>query len=182
MQPTDPKSPQARRLSWSALATSTPLSIFLKVVGVIVLGTVAASIAVQKPLGQIIAETTQTDSETGSSPIDASGAVIAAARSRRIAEMQGKFKVADIAGKSPEEVERVLGKPMFSSSVSPSFAPCPCEQKNYQQGLIEIIYIHGRSDWITVNLPKDKVDTVGPYMATQAFKNPDFVSIKVATN
>lgn len=182
MQPTEPKSPRDRRLNLSTLAASAPLSILLKILGVIVLGAVAAAIAMQKPLGQIIAETTQADNESVSSSTGGSGSVIAAARSRKIAEMQGKFKVATIAGKSPQEVEKVLGKPMFSSSVSPSLAPCPCDQKNYEHGLIEIIYIRGKADWITINLPKEKVDTVGSYLSTQVFKNPDFVSIKVATN
>jgi hypothetical protein len=177
MQPSDPQPPRSRRPWLAALASITPLSIALKVLGVIVLGAIAAAISVQQPLGQLFGETS---SDSPASPTDATA--IATARARTIAEMKGKFQVAEIAGKSPEEVEKVLGKPIFSSPVSPSLAPCPCEQKNYKYGLVEIIYIRGKSDWITINLPKDKVNTVGPYMATQVFKNPDFVSIKVATN
>ena len=177
MQPSDPQPPSHPRLWLSDLVSSTPFSIALKVLGVIALGAIAAAISVQKPLGQLF---TEASPQSVASPTDAGA--IAAARERTVAEMKGKFQVAEIAGKSPEEVEKVLGKPMFSSSVSPSLAPCPCEQKNYKYGLVEIIYIRGKADWITINLPKDKVDTVGSYMATQVFKNPDFVSIKVATN
>lgn len=177
MNSSDPQPPRDRRLSLSALASFAPLSIALKILAVIALGAIAAAVSMQQPLGQLF---TETNPESAAPPTDAGA--IAAARDRTIAGMKGKFQVAEIAGKSPEEVEKVLGKPMFSSSVTPSLAPCPCEQKNYKYGLVEIIYIRGKADWITINLPKDKVDTMGSYMATQVFKNPDFVSIKVATN
>lgn len=92
-----------------------------------------------------------------------------------------KLKVAEIAGKTPAEVEKVLGKPTQTERIEVKRASCPCDKSIYQQGQIEIIYIKGKSDWITVNLPKRQVDLTGPYVVTKAYDNPAFVYVQVAT-
>lgn len=95
---------------------------------------------------------------------------------------KAKFKVSDIAGKSQSEVEQVLGKPLTSQKVDINRQGCPCEKLTYKYGQVEVIYIKGKSDWITINLPSSKVDMSGPYMVTKAYENPGFVYIQVSTN
>lgn len=95
---------------------------------------------------------------------------------------KAKFKVSDIAGKTRAEVEQVLGKPSSSQKVAINRQGCPCEKLTYKYGQVEIVYIKGKSDWITINLPSSKVDLSGPYLVTKAYENPGFVYIQVATN
>jgi hypothetical protein len=45
----------------------------------------------------------------------------------------------------------LLGQPNSKEQVSPSGTPCPCNKYNYIYDLIEIVYINGKADWITVN-------------------------------
>jgi len=181
MLPT-PNSPDDPRTRFFLLGLSKNLYILMGLASLAMIGVTVLSMTLNKPLLEVITEAAISTDSSSISP-DASATIMAEARSRKAAEIKDKFQVAAIAGRSPEEVEKVLGKPMFSGSVSPmGLATCPCQQKNYQYGLVEVIYIGGKADWITVNLPKEKVDTVGAYMATQVFKNPDFVSVKVSTN
>lgn len=59
-----------------------------------------------------------------------------------------------IAGKAPEEIEIILGKPERTEKVSPSNTPCkesPCDKKIYKDGKFEIVYINQKADWITIN-------------------------------
>lgn len=62
--------------------------------------------------------------------------------------------VRTIVGKTEIEIEKILGKTESSEKVSPSGTPCkntPCEKKFYQKNKFEIVYIDGKSDWITIN-------------------------------
>jgi hypothetical protein len=90
--------------------------------------------------------------------------------------------VAEIADKTPAEIEQVLGKPTQSATVNPSRTDCPCQELTYRSGLVEIIYMNGKADWITINLPKNKVNMDGSYLYSKTFRNPEYVFIKVATN
>ncbi len=59
-----------------------------------------------------------------------------------------------IIGKTENEIEKILGKAENSEKVSPSNTPCkenPCEKKFYQKNKFEIVFIDGKSDWITIN-------------------------------
>jgi hypothetical protein len=59
-----------------------------------------------------------------------------------------------IIGKSETEIEKVLGKAENSEKVSPNNTPCkdiPCNKKSYQKNKFEIVFIDGKSDWITIN-------------------------------
>jgi hypothetical protein len=59
-----------------------------------------------------------------------------------------------IVGKTEIEIEKILGKAESSEKVSPSGTPCknsPCEKKFYKKNKFEIVYINGKSDWITIN-------------------------------
>jgi hypothetical protein len=62
--------------------------------------------------------------------------------------------VKTIIGKSETEIEKVLGTAENSEKVSPSNTPCkdiPCNKKFYQKNKFEIVFIDGKSDWITIN-------------------------------
>lgn len=57
-----------------------------------------------------------------------------------------------IAGKSPAEVTKILGKPSSPKNVRPSGTGCnPCPKMTYQKDRIEVIFINGKADWITIN-------------------------------
>lgn len=53
-----------------------------------------------------------------------------------------------VAGKSPKEVQTALGKP--SSTEKTKYGP----KMTYRDGEVEIVYIHGKADWITVTPTK----------------------------
>jgi hypothetical protein len=61
------------------------------------------------------------------------------------------IKISDIAGKSPSEVAKILGSPTSTETVKPSGTPCPCPKQSYRDGKIEIVFIAGKADWITIN-------------------------------
>lgn len=66
------------------------------------------------------------------------------------------FQLYQVAGKSPEEVEKVLGKGKLIDSISDRRAGCKADCPKIQYGDIEIVYINGKADWI-------KVDNLGKY-------------------
>lgn len=58
------------------------------------------------------------------------------------------FKIKSVAGRGPSEVEAVLGKPIRKESYSVSGRPAT--KQFYKEGLVEVVYIQGKADWITV--------------------------------
>ncbi len=54
-----------------------------------------------------------------------------------------------IAGKEPAAVEKILGKPTEGEKTKHG------KTLVYQKGKVEIVYIKGKADWITVNDLKD---------------------------
>lgn len=62
--------------------------------------------------------------------------------------------IKSIAGKTVPEIEKVLGKPSSNTLVQPSGTPCkqsPCTKLGYKDDMIEIVFINGKADWITIN-------------------------------
>ena len=58
-----------------------------------------------------------------------------------------------VVGKTPEQVEAQLGRPDNSNGESFTDGPCrhyKCKEYTYQNGKIEIDYINGKADWITL--------------------------------
>jgi len=93
---------------------------------------------------------------------------IASPRSLSKDAMNYEFNMDEIAGKSPKAIEKIFGKPGNQSTVRPSRTPCPCPKKEYLNGLIEIVYMRGKADWITINLGRyAKVNSNG--IPTQTF-------------
>jgi hypothetical protein len=93
---------------------------------------------------------------------------------------QTKVKVSDFAGKSMQQVEKVLGKSTAKESVKPSRTPCPCDKLSYRNGQVQIVFMNGKADWITVNLPPSQVDTSGSFLSVSKFDN--YVYVKKSTD
>lgn len=59
-----------------------------------------------------------------------------------------------IVGKTPDEIESILGKPEKIEKVSPNNTPCKessCNKNFYKEGTLEIVFINNKADWITIN-------------------------------
>lgn len=78
-------------------------------------------------------------------------------------------KISEIAGKTPPQITQMSGSPTSTKTVNPSRTPCPCSKYTYSNGAIEIVFIEGVADWITVNLPAYQVDTSGSYSSVDQF-------------
>jgi hypothetical protein len=92
------------------------------------------------------------------------------------------MRISDIAGKTPEQVSTVLGLPTKTEMVKPSRTPCPCTLHYYKGEIVEIVFMNGKADWISVNLPASQVDTSGSYLSVQQFENPTYTYVKVRTD
>lgn len=86
-----------------------------------------------------------------------------------------------IVGKNKEEVAKILGKSDKVEPFSESSTPCkdiPCEKAFYQKDKFEIIFINGKSDWITINdlskydFSEDNIEVLGLPYSVPDFKNP----------
>lgn len=86
-----------------------------------------------------------------------------------------------IVGKNKEEVAKILGKSDKVELFSESSTPCkdtPCEKAFYQKDKFEIIFINGKSDWITINdlsqydFSEDIIEILGLPYSVPDFKNP----------
>lgn len=70
-----------------------------------------------------------------------------------------KLHLDELAGKSPEEVKKILGKPNKTEKVNPRGTPCPCTKNYYLFDVVEIVFINGKADWITANNIKMMINT-----------------------
>ncbi len=59
------------------------------------------------------------------------------------------LNVTKIAKKPKTFVDSYLGPSSNHKTVSPSNAPCPCEQYDYKDGNIVIVFMNDKADWIT---------------------------------
>lgn len=85
----------------------------------------------------------------------------------------------DIAGKKPEEVESILGRYSKKEIINPSKVGY-CPKRIYLGGLVEIVYIDDKADWITVNNApsKSKVKDESMYLSVQRFSDYTYVKVK----
>ncbi|MBO0591001.1 hypothetical protein I2486_06230 [Cellulophaga sp. E16_2] len=86
----------------------------------------------------------------------------------------------DLVNKSKIDIEKLIGIPNHKEKVNPSNTPCPCDKYNYINDLIEIVYINGKADWITVNSTPSfvKIDK-SKYQSVNKFD--DYTYVKVNT-
>lgn len=91
------------------------------------------------------------------------------------------INIDDIAAKDTSAVGLILGRPTKEEFITPSTIG-RCIKNTYLGGLVEIVYIDGKADWITVNnVPsKTKVKDESAYLSLQRFS--DYTYVKVKTN
>lgn len=89
--------------------------------------------------------------------------------------------VDDLAGKIKSKVEKVLGRSSFLEKVNPSGTPCPCERVYYLDDIVEVVFINGKADWITINndMQYAKIKNKSSYVSMDRFS--DYTYVKVAT-
>ncbi|HRK52553.1 MAG TPA: hypothetical protein PK185_01480 [Cyclobacteriaceae bacterium] len=88
--------------------------------------------------------------------------------------------ISNITGAKLEQVKSILGEPSMSQNVNPSNAPCPCFKVGFKGGGVEVIFMNGKADWITINSPY--YSTVSSNMAVYSHqKFSDYEYIKVTT-
>ena len=94
------------------------------------------------------------------------------------------INIMTIVGKSRNEVKKILGDPTGKEKVSPSGTPCkanPCDHLFYQDGKFEIVYINGKSDWITINdvsnleISREVIMSLGLQLTNPTLYNPSSV-------
>jgi len=91
--------------------------------------------------------------------------------------------ITQLAGKSPKQVQKILGKPDKAQAEPVRTRPCgqvPCERRTYQNERIEIVFIKHKADWITVNevaepLLADAIQALGLPATSPSFQRPDNV-------
>ncbi len=86
-----------------------------------------------------------------------------------------------IAGKSPSEVKTILGEPEKKEKSNPSGTPCPCDKCYYLNELVEIIYMNGKADWITINNSSSfyKSSKESSYLSFQRFSDYGYIKVSV---
>jgi hypothetical protein len=86
-----------------------------------------------------------------------------------------------IAGKTPSEVKAVLGETEKKEKSNPSGTPCPCDKCYYLNELVEIIYMNGKADWITVNNSSSfyKSNKESSYLSFQRFSDYGYIKVSV---
>lgn len=96
-------------------------------------------------------------------------------------EKQNLPDIKSIAGKSITDVEKILGKADKTEAFSESSTPCkniPCKKVYFQKDKYEIIFINGKSDWITINnlseydFEEGNIELFGLTRIEPEFKNP----------
>lgn len=85
-----------------------------------------------------------------------------------------------IAAQKADAVEILLGKPTRKEDIAPSGVGS-CQKFTYLNGLVEVVYIDSKADWITVNNTPSKsiIKEAATYQSVQQFS--DFTYVKVNT-
>jgi hypothetical protein len=62
-----------------------------------------------------------------------------------------RIDITEIMGKTPQEVEKVLGKALDTIQTKPSKTPCPpCQTMNYTKGT-SVTYMEGVAEWVALD-------------------------------
>jgi len=95
--------------------------------------------------------------------------------------IENNLIIDSIMGKKPMEVEALLGNPLSKEKINPRNTPCPCDKMIYDNGNIEIVFINGVADWITINSPRfGKLKYSIDYKSVDRFS--DYLYVKAYTN
>ena len=108
------------------------------------------------------------DSPDKEEPIEAVGETVGQAPETKV---QPLLDIHDIAGRSADDVAKVLGQPASKEDTKEG------PKLGYQDGAVEIVFIGGKADWITVNpkspLPfsKEALSRIGLSAGDPTFSN-----------
>ena len=94
------------------------------------------------------------------------------------------IEITKLVGRPLKEVEKLLGKPNELKKPDPREVPCEdnrCNEASFQDGKYEVVFIHGKADWITINrvsnslLDEGVITLLGLPESSPAFNNPSNV-------
>lgn len=97
------------------------------------------------------------------------------------APTQVLYSIQSLAGKTPKQVQALYGKPDIAKGEVVKDGPCKskiCRSYAYKKGALEIVYINGKADWITVNdvagqsLSAEAIQLLGLPATEPSFSNP----------
>jgi hypothetical protein len=91
-----------------------------------------------------------------------------------------KFEISKIALKSKKEIESLFGSPIKKEKVNPSNTSCPCDKWTYLGDMIEIVYIGGKADWITLYNSGTNIDIgeISTYLSVNNFDDYTYIKVK----
>jgi hypothetical protein len=94
---------------------------------------------------------------------------------------ENRFDVARISGKSKEEINQYLGEPASQEKVTVKGNINNCEKITYVEGMVEVIFINGKADWIKINDDPEMVliPAKNDYISVEKF--PDYIFVKSFT-
>jgi hypothetical protein len=94
---------------------------------------------------------------------------------------ENRFDVERISGKSKDEVSKYLGEPDSEENVSVKGEINDCEKVSYIEGMIEVVFINGKADWIRINDDPEMVlvPAKNNYFSVEKF--PDYIFVKTST-
>jgi hypothetical protein len=94
---------------------------------------------------------------------------------------ENRFDVAKISGKSKEEVSKYLGEPSAEEKVTVRGNIPNCEKVTYIDGIIDVIFIKGKADWIKINDDPEMIliPAKNNYVSIEKFS--DYIFVKTFT-
>ncbi|HXA01273.1 MAG TPA: hypothetical protein VNW99_04750 [Cytophagaceae bacterium] len=98
-----------------------------------------------------------------------------------VAMHENRFDVEKISGKSKEEIAQYLGEPSSQEKVTVKGDISNCDKVSYVDGLVEVIFIKDKADWIKINDDPEMVliPSKNNYVSVEKF--PDYIFVKTFT-
>ncbi|MFL5729776.1 MAG: hypothetical protein ACJ75J_09855 [Cytophagaceae bacterium] len=94
---------------------------------------------------------------------------------------ENRFDVGRIAGKSKADLASYLGEPTSEEKVTVKGNIPDCDKAVYIDGMIEVIFIKGKADWIKINDDPEMViiPAKNSYVSVEKFTS--YVFVKAST-
>jgi hypothetical protein len=97
------------------------------------------------------------------------------------AAQENRFDIERMAGKSKEELAKYLGEPDSEEKVTVKGNIPDCDKVIYIGGMIEVIFINGKADWIKINDDPEMVIVPAKNSYVSVEKFPNYIFIKTFT-
>jgi hypothetical protein len=101
--------------------------------------------------------------------------------SQEEATQENRFDVGRMAGKSKEELTKYLGEPDSEEKVTVKGSIPDCDKVMYIEGMIEVIFINGKADWIKINDDPEMVIVPAKNNYVSVEKFPNYIFVKTFT-